>query len=46
VPDPTSSAALGELAARASRVESFEGHARSGDLRAARHFGTELPWAP
>ncbi|MFM8515065.1 MAG: histidinol dehydrogenase [Actinomycetota bacterium] len=46
VPDPASSAALGELAARASRVESFEGHARSGDLRAARHFGTELPWAP
>lgn len=46
VRDPASSAALGELAARASRVESFEGHARSGDLRAARHYGTELPWAP
>lgn len=46
VRDPASSAALGELAARASRVESFEGHARSGDLRAARHHGTTLPWAP
>ena len=46
VRDPASSAALGELAARASRIESFEGHARSGDLRAARHYGTELPWAP
>jgi sulfopropanediol 3-dehydrogenase len=46
VRDPASSAELGELAARASRVESFEGHARSGDLRAARHHGTTLPWAP
>lgn len=46
VRDPASSAQLGELAARASRVESFEGHARSGDLRAARHYGTPLPWAP
>lgn len=45
VRDPASSAALGELAARASRVESFEGHARSGDLRAARYHGTPLPWA-
>lgn len=45
VRDPASSAELGELAARASRVESFEGHARSGDLRAARYRGTPLPWA-
>lgn len=46
VRDPASSAELGELAARASRIESFEGHARSGDLRAARHRGTSLDWAP
>lgn len=46
VREPESSAHLGELAARASRVESFEGHARSGDLRAARYHGTQLPWAP
>jgi len=46
VRDPASSAELGELAARASRVESFEGHARCGDLRAARHHGRQLDWAP
>lgn len=38
VVDPTASAALGELCGRASRVEQFEGHARSGDVRAAK-FG-------
>jgi sulfopropanediol 3-dehydrogenase len=44
VTDPGSSAALGELCGRAARVESFEGHARSGDVRAAK-FGTgELSW--
>jgi sulfopropanediol 3-dehydrogenase len=37
-----SSVALGELCGRASRVEGFEGHARSGDLRA----GTAGDWAP
>jgi len=41
-----SSAALGELCGRASRVEQFEGHARSGDVRAAKYAGTPLPWAP
>lgn len=46
VRDPAASAELGELAARASRVESFEGHARSGDLRSARYHGTSLDWAP
>lgn len=44
VTDPTSSAHLGELCGRASRVEHFEGHARSGDLRAARHIDIVLPW--
>src|SRR3954454_23653203 len=44
VTDTASSAALGELCGRAARVESFEGHARSGDVRAAK-FGTgELSW--
>ncbi|MGY1692464.1 histidinol dehydrogenase [Geodermatophilus sp. SYSU D01105] len=41
-----SSAALGELCGRASRVELFEGHARSGDVRAAKYAGAPLPWAP
>jgi sulfopropanediol 3-dehydrogenase len=34
VTDPASSALLGEVCGRAARVELFEGHARSGDLRA------------
>ena len=46
VTDPTASAMLGELCGRAARVESFEGHARSGDVRAWKHAGTPLPWAP
>jgi sulfopropanediol 3-dehydrogenase len=41
-----SSAALGELCGRTSRVELFEGHARSGDVRAAKYAGAALPWAP
>jgi sulfopropanediol 3-dehydrogenase len=41
-----SSAALGELCGRASRVELFEGHARSGDVRAAKYAGAPLSWAP
>jgi sulfopropanediol 3-dehydrogenase len=40
-----SSAALGELCGRAARVELFEGHARSGDVRAAKYAGNPLPWA-
>ncbi|MFE7244628.1 histidinol dehydrogenase [Streptomyces sp. NPDC057580] len=43
--DLSSSAKLGELCGRAARVERFEGHARSGDLRAARYGGADLPWA-
>jgi sulfopropanediol 3-dehydrogenase len=34
VVDPASSALLGEVCGRAARVELFEGHARSGDIRA------------
>ena len=41
-----SSIALGELCGRVSRVELFEGHARSGDVRVAKYAGTELAWAP
>jgi sulfopropanediol 3-dehydrogenase len=46
VKDPDASARLGELCGRASRVELFEGHARSGDVRAAKYAGADLPWAP
>jgi sulfopropanediol 3-dehydrogenase len=41
-----SSAQLGKLCGRASRVELFEGHARSGDVRAAKYAGYPLIWAP
>ncbi len=44
ISDPSSSAFFGELTARAARVESFEGHARSGELRAAGQRRDELPW--
>lgn len=37
------SAALGELCGRASRAENFEGHARSGDIRAL-PAGTRPAW--
>ncbi|MEB3369987.1 histidinol dehydrogenase [Saccharopolyspora mangrovi] len=46
VTDPAASAELGEICGRAARVELFEGHARSGDVRAAKHGTAELPWAP
>jgi sulfopropanediol 3-dehydrogenase len=45
VTDPRASAELGELCGRASRVESFEGHARSGDVRALPP-GQRPDWAP
>jgi sulfopropanediol 3-dehydrogenase len=38
--NPRTSAELGRVCGRASRVELFEGHARSGDIRAARLDGT------
>jgi len=46
VTDTAASARLGELCGRTARVELFEGHARSGDVRAAKYAGAELPWAP
>ncbi len=44
VTNSDSSAVLGELCGRAARVESFEGHARSGDVRAAKYGTGELSW--
>ena len=43
--DRTSSATLGRLCGRAARVELFEGHARSGDVRAAKYEGDPLSWS-
>ncbi|WP_330350385.1 histidinol dehydrogenase [Streptomyces sp. NBC_00582] len=45
VTDPAASAALGEFCGRAARLERFEGHARSGDVRVAAHTGTKPEWA-
>ena len=45
VTDLDSSAALGELCGRAARTEQFEGHARSGDVRASRRSGVTPEWA-
>jgi sulfopropanediol 3-dehydrogenase len=45
VTDAASSAALGELCGRASRVELFEGHARSGDVRAAKYGDFDVTWS-
>ena len=46
VTDQAASAMLGELCGRTARVEQFEGHARSGDVRAWKYAGAALPWAP
>jgi sulfopropanediol 3-dehydrogenase len=46
VTDRAVSAELGELCGRAARAEFFEGHARSGDVRAWKYAGAPLPWAP
>lgn len=35
---------LGRLCGRAARVELFEGHARSGDLRANLYLDDEFSW--
>jgi sulfopropanediol 3-dehydrogenase len=45
VTDPAASAMLGKVCGRASRVELFEGHARSGDLRVAALDGVLPEWA-
>jgi sulfopropanediol 3-dehydrogenase len=42
--DPGSSAELGRVCGRAARVELFEGHARSGDVRAWKHGGDRFGW--
>lgn len=44
VTDTASSAHLGRVCGRAARVELFEGHARSGDVRAWRHEGDRFEW--
>lgn len=45
VTDRESSSQLGQVCGRASRVELFEGHARSGDVRAAKYGGAALDWS-
>jgi sulfopropanediol 3-dehydrogenase len=35
---------LGRVCGRAARVELFEGHARSGDVRAWKHHGDSFSW--
>lgn len=42
VTSDAASAELGELCGRAARVEFFEGHARCGDVRAAKYAGAPL----
>jgi sulfopropanediol 3-dehydrogenase len=44
VRDSEASALLGEVCGRASRVELFEGHARSGDIRAGKIRGNRPGW--
>ena len=44
VTDDAASGELGRLCGRAARVELFEGHARSGDIRARRHLGDQFDW--
>jgi sulfopropanediol 3-dehydrogenase len=46
VTDPQSSAELGRLCGRASRVALFEGHSRPGDARAAKYAGDTFAWIP
>jgi sulfopropanediol 3-dehydrogenase len=46
ITDTKSSAALGEFCGRAARLEHFEGHARSGDVRAYKYGQRSLTWAP
>ena len=42
----TASGELGRLCGRAARAEKFEGHARSGDLRAQKYLGDRFAWIP
>lgn len=43
--DAEASAELGRVCGRAARLENFEGHARSADVRAAKYGGDWLPWS-
>lgn len=40
-----SAAEMGRISARAARLENFEGHARSSEVRAAKYGGDDLPWS-
>ncbi|KAH7027605.1 histidinol dehydrogenase [Microdochium trichocladiopsis] len=42
--DPKASGEMGLLCGRCSRAENFEGHARSGDLRAQLYLGEKYEW--
>ena len=44
VKNQKASAELGRLCGRAARAEFFEGHARSGDLRAHKFDGDSYHW--
>lgn len=44
IDDDAASADLGRICGRAARLENFEGHARSADVRAAKFGGDTLPW--
>jgi sulfopropanediol 3-dehydrogenase len=44
IQDARSSVELGEICGRVSRLENFEGHARSGDVRTARFGSAQLDW--
>ncbi|KAL1641680.1 hypothetical protein SLS58_005958 [Diplodia intermedia] len=44
VVDEKASGELGRLCGRCARAENFEGHARSGDLRAKNYLGDEHAW--
>ncbi|KGO37740.1 Histidinol dehydrogenase [Penicillium expansum] len=44
VRNDVASGELGRLCGRAARVENFEGHARSGDLRAHLHLKDQFAW--
>jgi sulfopropanediol 3-dehydrogenase len=46
VRNPDSGAMLGEACGRLSRLERFEVHARSGDVRAAKYGVAPPSWAP
>ncbi|KAG5756758.1 hypothetical protein H9Q70_000644 [Fusarium xylarioides] len=42
--DEKASGEMGRLCGRCSRTENFEGHARSGDLRAQKYLGDDYDW--